>query len=144
MMEQDILARAWLLARDGQGKCSKTGAQPDAEELCEAGWLERRTVDDTGDTAWFWTREAEGALDMQALHRDDPVEHELMRRRVLRSMGTGRPSRVFPGGGSPLPSMGDRCRSGGSGHAPCRAGVSLAPPPGALTRRRSGYAERDE
>jgi hypothetical protein len=40
-----------------------------------------------------------------------------MRRRVLRSMGTGRPSRVFPEGGSPLPSMGDRCRSGGSGHA---------------------------
>jgi hypothetical protein len=27
---------------------------------------------------------------------------------------------------------------------PCRAGVSLAPPPGPLTRRRSGYAERDE
>ena len=32
-------------------------------------------------------------------------------------MSTGRPSRVFPGKGSPLPSMGDRCRSGGSGHA---------------------------
>jgi hypothetical protein len=62
-----------------------------------------------------------------------------MRRRVLRSMGTGRPSRVFPRGGSPLPSLGGRCRSGGS--VPC--GVSLAPPPGALTRRRSGYAERD-
>jgi hypothetical protein len=48
---------------------------------------------------------------------NDPGGPELMRRRVLRSMGTGRPSRVFPGGGTPLPSMGDRCRSGESGHA---------------------------
>ena len=38
--------------------------------------------------------------------------------------------------------MGDRCRSGGSGHAPCRAGCHVAPPPGPLTRRRSGYAGR--
>ena len=35
--------------------------------------------------------------------------------RVLRGMSTGRPSRVFPRGGSPLPSMGDRCRRGGAG-----------------------------
>jgi hypothetical protein len=28
-----------------------------------------------------------------------------------------------------------------SGHAPCRSGRHIAPPPGPLTRRRSGYAE---
>jgi hypothetical protein len=31
-------------------------------------------VDATGDTCWFWTPEAEGALDMQALRRDDPAD----------------------------------------------------------------------
>ena len=40
----------------------------------EAGWLERRTVDANGDTAWFWTREAETALDMQARRRNDPAD----------------------------------------------------------------------
>jgi hypothetical protein len=119
--QQDILADAWLLAREGKGQVLEDWAEPDAQELSDAGWLERRTVDANGDTAWFWTSQAEAALDMNAL-RNRPGGHELMRRRVLRSMGTGRPSRVFPGGGSPLPSMGDRCRSGGSGHARCRAG----------------------
>ena len=42
-------------------------AEPDAERLCEAGWLERRTVDATGDTCWFWTAEAEMALDLNGL-----------------------------------------------------------------------------
>jgi hypothetical protein len=72
--QQDILARAWLLARDGQGQVLEDWAEPDAEELCEAGWLERRTVDANGDTAWFWTREAEMALDVNALARDDPAD----------------------------------------------------------------------
>jgi hypothetical protein len=36
MMEQDILARAWLLSRDGQGQVLEDWAEPDAEELCEA------------------------------------------------------------------------------------------------------------
>jgi hypothetical protein len=30
---------------------------------------ERRTVDATGDRAWFWTRQAETALDMNALNQ---------------------------------------------------------------------------
>ena len=49
-------------------------AEPDAERLCEAGWLERRTLDANGDTAWFWTRQAETALDMKALRRDTPAD----------------------------------------------------------------------
>ena len=46
-------------------------AEPEAQELAEAGWLERRTVDATGDSCWFWTREAGLALDMNALRRTD-------------------------------------------------------------------------
>jgi len=48
--------------------------EPDADHLCEVGWFERRTVNDTDDVAYFWTREAEGALDMQALQRADPAD----------------------------------------------------------------------
>jgi hypothetical protein len=72
--QEEILFRAWLLARDGRGQVLEDWAEPDAEELCEAGWLERRTVNDTDDIAYFWTREAEGALDIQALRRDDPAD----------------------------------------------------------------------
>jgi hypothetical protein len=36
--------------------------------------LQRRTVAATGDTCWFWTREAGAALDMNALRRDDPAD----------------------------------------------------------------------
>ena len=33
-----------------------------------------RTVNDTDDVAFFWTREAEAALDMNALRRADPAD----------------------------------------------------------------------
>jgi hypothetical protein len=32
------------------------------------------SVDANGDTAWFWTAEAEAALDMCSLHRNDPAD----------------------------------------------------------------------
>jgi hypothetical protein len=72
--QQEILVNAWLLARDGKGQIVADWAEPDAQQLSEAGWLERRTVDATGDTCWFWTQQAETALDMQALRRDDPAD----------------------------------------------------------------------
>jgi hypothetical protein len=72
--EADILVNAWLLARDGKGQVLEDWALPDAERLSQAGWLERRTVDANGDTAWFWTREAETALDLNALRRDDQAD----------------------------------------------------------------------
>jgi hypothetical protein len=65
--EQDILVRAWALARNGQGQVLEEWAEPDAQRLCDAGWLERRTVDATDDPCWFWTRQAEAALDLNAL-----------------------------------------------------------------------------
>jgi hypothetical protein len=63
-----------LLAREGKGQVLEPWAVPDAERLSEAGWLERRTVDANGDTAWFWSPQAEAALDMAALRRDDPAD----------------------------------------------------------------------
>jgi hypothetical protein len=48
------------------GQVLEDWAEPDADQLCEVGWLERRTVNDTDDVAYFWTREAETALDMNA------------------------------------------------------------------------------
>ena len=68
------LVNAWLLAREGKGQVLEDWAEPEAQQLAEAGWLERRTVDGNGDTAWFWTREAETTLDMNALRRDDPAD----------------------------------------------------------------------
>ena len=65
--QAEILVNAWLLARDGRGQVVEEWAEPDAQSLCEAGWLERRTVDATGETCWFWTAETETALDLNAL-----------------------------------------------------------------------------
>ena len=72
--EQEILVNAWLLAREGKGQVLEDWAMPDAQQLADAGWLERRTVDANGDTAWFWTQAAETALDMNALRRDTPAD----------------------------------------------------------------------
>ena len=72
--QAEILVNAWLLAREGKGQVLEDWAEPDAQRLSEAGWLERRTVDATGDTCWFWTLQAETVLDMNALRRDDPVD----------------------------------------------------------------------
>ena len=60
---------AWLLAREGKGSVLEPWAEPDAERLREAGWLEARAVADTDDVAFFWTREAETALDINALNQ---------------------------------------------------------------------------
>ena len=65
--QQEILVNAWLLAREGKGQVLEDWAEPDAERLCEAGRLEQRTVDATGDVCWFWTAAVEGALDMNRL-----------------------------------------------------------------------------
>ena len=48
-------------------------AYPDAHELAEAGWLERRSEPD-GPSSWWWTPQAEAALDMTGLRRDDPAD----------------------------------------------------------------------
>ena len=65
--ELEILFRAWLLAQKGCGQVLEPGMYPEACRLADAGLLERRYVDHTGDWSWFWTPQAEGALDGNAL-----------------------------------------------------------------------------
>jgi hypothetical protein len=60
------LYNAWLLARAGKGQVLEWWAFPAADQLRRAGWLEART-EDNGDTSWWWTRQAELALDIDAL-----------------------------------------------------------------------------
>jgi hypothetical protein len=61
----DILFGAWATSRDGNGQVLEDDAIPDAHELAEQGWLERRILGD--ELAWFWTPAAETALDIGAL-----------------------------------------------------------------------------
>jgi hypothetical protein len=72
--QQTVLVNAWLLARDGKGQVLLEEWEPEAQELADAGWLERQTVEANGDTCWFWTPQAEAALDMNALRRNDPAD----------------------------------------------------------------------
>lgn len=66
----EILYHAWLLAHDGgKGQVIEPWAYPDAHDLAEHGWLERREVDD-GELAWFWTPQAEAALNVSELVED--------------------------------------------------------------------------
>jgi hypothetical protein len=62
----DLLTAAWATSRDGNGIVIENDAYPDAHELAEHGWLERRFMPD-GEMAWFWTPAAETALDMNQL-----------------------------------------------------------------------------
>ena len=64
-VQQEILYRAWLFARAGNGQVVTDEAIPDAHRLAEAGWLERRFVD--GEMSWWWTSQAETALELGAL-----------------------------------------------------------------------------
>jgi hypothetical protein len=65
-VQQDILVRAYVLARDGNGQVVTDEAIPDAHELAEQGWLERRFEAD-GELSWWWTPQAETALDLSGL-----------------------------------------------------------------------------
>ncbi len=64
--QQELLVNAYLLAREGKGQVIADHAYPDAHELAEHGWLERRS-EANGDLSWFWTPQAETALDTSAL-----------------------------------------------------------------------------
>jgi hypothetical protein len=55
-----ILHRARLLGPD-RGQVLEGWAYPDAHELAEQGWLERRFVGD--ELAWFLTAQGDVALD---------------------------------------------------------------------------------
>ena len=72
--EQEILVNAWLLAREGKGQVLEDWAEPDAQQLADAGWLERRTVDDERRHRVVLDPQAETALDMNALHRTNQAD----------------------------------------------------------------------
>ncbi len=72
--EQEILVQRLAARPRRQGQVLEPEQYPEAVKLADAGWLERRYVDATGDWSWFWTPQAETALDMNALRRDDPAD----------------------------------------------------------------------
>lgn len=65
-VQQDLLIAAWATARDGNGIVIEDHAYPDAHDLAELGWLERRFEPD-GEMSWWWTQQAETALETSAL-----------------------------------------------------------------------------
>jgi hypothetical protein len=65
--EQQILFQAWALHARDKAFVPAPNAVVECDRLSDAGWLELRTVDATGDTAYRWTREAELALDIDDL-----------------------------------------------------------------------------
>lgn len=52
--QAEILVDARLLAREGNGQVVEDWALPDAVELADAGWLQRRMLDN-GHASWWWT-----------------------------------------------------------------------------------------
>jgi hypothetical protein len=71
--QKEILFNAWALAQEGKGQVVEDWAVPHAHRLAEAGWLERRFEED-GELSWWWTREAETALSLDALRRSEPAD----------------------------------------------------------------------
>ena len=67
--QAEILVNAWLLAREGKGQVLEDWAEP-GRERAGRGRL-ARTPHSRRDrrTCWFWTPEAETALDMNALNQ---------------------------------------------------------------------------
>jgi hypothetical protein len=61
--QQEIAGNAYLLSLEGKGQVLEPHAYPAAQELAEAGWLERRFEPD-GDMSWWWTPAAETALEL--------------------------------------------------------------------------------
>jgi hypothetical protein len=64
--ELDALFTAHALAARECGFVPKPELLPECERLREQGWLERRMLDN-GDASYWWTREAEMALDLNAV-----------------------------------------------------------------------------
>src|SRR5262249_35281708 len=64
--QSDLLANAYLLAREGKGQVIEDWAYPDAYQLAELDWLERR-VEPDGEMSLRWTRTAEMALEVNQL-----------------------------------------------------------------------------
>lgn len=64
--QKGLLFSAWGLATHDRGMVLTDNAVPDADELVEHGWLDRRPLDD-GDCAYFWSQAAALAVELGAL-----------------------------------------------------------------------------
>jgi hypothetical protein len=64
--QKKIAANAWALASEGKGQVLEDWAIPEAHELAEAGWLERR-IEPNGDRSWWWTSAGETALGLSGV-----------------------------------------------------------------------------
>jgi hypothetical protein len=60
-----IPGKRYCAALEGEGITVPPARFPEAHELAEGGWLERRFND--GNMTWHWTREATSALATSAL-----------------------------------------------------------------------------
>jgi hypothetical protein len=68
----EILFRAKALYHQNKGQVLEDEAIPAAHHLAEAGWLARR-VEKGGDISWWWTQQAEIALNLGAIvNEQDP------------------------------------------------------------------------
>ena len=65
-MQCELLCNAWALASKGRGMVLQPEAYPAAHDLAEHGWLDHR-FEENGDMSWWWTPQAETALDVNAL-----------------------------------------------------------------------------
>jgi hypothetical protein len=111
----DILTAAWATARDGNGIVLTKDAYPDAHELAEHGWLDRRFEPD-GEMSWWRTPAAGQAFEYGGLMNAAEGPRELiwggskcrtrrrsgkttrrgMRRRLLASGSWSRESKMRP------------------------------------------------
>lgn len=63
-----VLYHAWAASRGNGGiVLEDPGLYVEAHELAEHGWLRRRFVTDDGEMSWWWTPQAEHALDVNQL-----------------------------------------------------------------------------
>ncbi len=62
----DLLTTAYALYARGCGMVIADDAYPDAHDLAELGWLERR-FEPSGEMSWCWTPQAETAIDTVTL-----------------------------------------------------------------------------
>jgi hypothetical protein len=62
----ELAALAWTLARANCGMVLEHLAYPDAHELAEHGWLERR-FEPNGDMSWWWTDAGDEAFELAAM-----------------------------------------------------------------------------
>jgi hypothetical protein len=61
-----LLAGSWALHKVGAGLVLEAEYEPVARELARHGWLAEELLEN-GDTAWFWTQQAETALNLTKL-----------------------------------------------------------------------------